>query len=177
MLIVGVASVHFWRGCGRIIALPLTLYGLGFVPVRLVGILLSEIPVNSSGQASTTQSTARQVGSALGTAVSGSVFSMALRLTLPKTLEAAGIMGPGTDGIAEATRQSAGFAIAVLRAQGGHSPFGEQTSVVVQALSDGMTEAVRYSILAATAFLVLGFISAMRVRRAANESSSMEQSN
>jgi len=48
---------------------------------------------------------------------------------------------------------------------------------VVQALSDGMTEAVRYSILAATAFLVLGFISAMRVRRAANESSSMEQSN
>lgn len=102
---------------------------------------------------------------------------MVLRLTLPKTLEAAGIMGPGTDGIAEATRQSAGFAIAVLRAQGGHSPFGEQTSVVVQALSDGMTEAVRYSILAATAFLVLGFISAMRVRRAANESSSMEQSN
>ena len=95
MLIVGVASVHFWRGCGRIIALPLTLYGLGFVPVRLVGILLSEIPVNSSGQASTTQSTVRQVGSALGAAVSGSVFSTALGLTLPKTLEAAGIMGPG----------------------------------------------------------------------------------
>ena len=142
-----------------------------------MGTLLSEIPVNSFGQASATQSTVRQVGSALGTAVSGSVFSMALGLTLPKTLEAAGIMGPGTDGIAEATRQSAGFAIAVLRAQGGHSPFGEQTSVVVQALSDGMTEAVRYSILAATAFLVLGFISAMRVRRAANESSSMEQSN
>ena len=102
---------------------------------------------------------------------------MALGLTLPKTLEAAGIMGPGTAGIAEATRQSAGFAIAVLRAQGGHSPFGEQTSVVVQALSDGMTEAVRYSILAATAFLVLGFISAMRVRHAANESSFMEQPN
>ena len=157
--------------------MPLTLYGLGFVPVQLIGTLLSEIPVNSFGQASATQSTVRQVGSALGTAVSGSVFSMALGLTLPKTLEAAGIMGPGAAGIAEATRQSAGSAIAELRVQGGHSPFSEQTSVVVQALSDGMTEAVRYSILAATAFLVLGFISAMRVRRAANESSSMEQSN
>jgi drug resistance efflux protein len=48
---------------------------------------------------------------------------------------------------------------------------------VVQALSDGMTGAVRYSLLAATAFLALGFVSAMRVRRGANESSSMEQSN
>lgn len=78
-------------------------------------------------------------------------------------------MGPGADGIAEATRQSAGFAIAVLRAKGEHSPFGEQTSVVVQALSDGMTGAARYSLLAATEFLALGFIGAMRVRHAANE--------
>ena len=41
----------------------------------------------------------------------------------------------------------------------------------------GLTGAARYSLLAATAFLALGFVSAMRVRRAANESSSMEQSN
>ena len=157
--------------------MPLTLYGLGFVPVQLTGTLLSETPVKSSGQASATQSTVHQVGSALGTAVSGSVFSMALRLTLPKTLEAAGIMGPGAAGIAEATRQSAGSAIAELRVQGGYSPFSEQTNVVVQALSDGLTGAARYSLLAATAFLALGFVSAMRVRRAVNESSSMAQSN
>ena len=95
--IAGVASVHFWRDCGWNIAVPLTLYGLGlgFASAQLRGTLLSEIPVNSSGQASATQSTVRQVGSALGTAVSGSVFSTALGLTLPKTLEAAGIMGPG----------------------------------------------------------------------------------
>lgn len=157
--------------------MPLTLYGLGFVPVQLIGTLLSEISVNSFGQASATQSTVRQVGSALDTAVSESVFSMALGLTPPKTLEAAGIMGPGADGIAEATRQSAGSAIAGLRAQGGHSPFGEQTSVVVQALSDGRTDAARYSLLAATAFLALSYISAMRVHHAANEDEAMEQSN
>lgn len=102
--------------------MPLTLYGLGFVPVQLTGTLLSETPVKSSGQASATQSTVHQVGSALGTAVSGSVYFRALGLTLPKTLESAGIMGLGADGIAEATRQSAGSAIAGLRAQGGHSP-------------------------------------------------------
>lgn len=177
--IAGVASVHFCRGCGWIIALPLTLYslGLGLASAQVTGTVFSEIPVNSSGQASATQSTVRQVDSALGTAVSGSVFPIALGLTLPKTLEKAGIMGPGAAGIAEATRQSAGSAIAELRVQGGHSPFSEQTSVVVQALSDGMIDAARYSLLAASAFLALGFISAMRVLRAANESSSMEQSN
>lgn len=84
----------------------MTLYGLGlgFASAQLTGTVLSEIPVNSFGQASATQSTVRQIGSALGTAVSGSVFSMALGLTLTKTREAAGIMGPGADGIAEATR-------------------------------------------------------------------------
>ena len=75
--------------------MPLTLYGLGFVPVQLTGTLLSETPVKSSGQASATQSTVHQVGSALGTAVSGSVYFRALGLTLPKTLESAGIMGLG----------------------------------------------------------------------------------
>ena len=97
MPISGDASVHFWRSCGCIIALPLTLdgLGLGFASAQLTGTVLSEISVNSSGRASATQSTVRQVGSALGAAVSGSVFSTALGLTLPKTLEAAGIMGPG----------------------------------------------------------------------------------
>ena len=52
-------------------------------------------------------------------------------------------------------------------AQGGHSFFGEQTSVVVQALSGGKTDAARYSLLAATAFLALGFIGTLQVRRAA----------
>lgn len=169
MPISGGASVHFWCSCGCIIALPLTLdgLGLGFASAQLTGTVLSEIPVNSSGRASATQSTVRQVGSALGTAVSGSVFSTALGLTMPKTLEAAGIMGLGADDIAEATRQSVGSAIAGLCAQGGHSFFGEQTSVVVQALSDGMTDAARYSLLAATAFLALGFIGTLQVRRAA----------
>ena len=99
--------VHFWRACGWIIALPLRLYSWGLgccASAQLTGTVLSEIPVNSSGQASAPQSTVRQVGSALGTGVSGSVLFMALGLTLPKTMEAADIVGPGADGIAEAAR-------------------------------------------------------------------------
>ena len=48
---------------------------------------------------------------------------------------------------------------------------------MVQALSDGMTDAARYSLLAATAFLALGFIGALQVRRAADEGKAMEKAN
>ena len=133
----------------------------------MTGTVLSEIPVANSGQASATQSTVRQIGSSLGTAVSGSVFSVALALTLPKALEDIGVVGPAADAMAEVTRQSAGSSIAGLRAQGAAGPFGEQTSAVVQALCDGMSDAARWSLLAAVAFLLLGFIGALRVRKAA----------
>lgn len=38
---------------------------------------------------------------------------------------------------------------------------------VVQALSEGLTNAAQWSLVAATAFLALGFVGALRVRRAA----------
>ena len=152
---------------GWIIAAPLTLYGLGlgFASAQLTGTVLRDIPVDDSGQASATQSTVRQIGSSLGTAVSGSVLSAALALTLPKALDDAAITGPGADSIAEATRQSAGSSIAQLREQGGNGSFGEQTGAVVQALSEGMTNAAQWSLVAATAFLALGFVGALRIRR------------
>lgn len=40
---------------------------------------------------------------------------------------------------------------------------------VVQALSEGLTNAAQWSLVAATAFLALGFVGALRVRRAAGE--------
>lgn len=46
--------------------------------------------------------------------------------------------------------------------------YGEP-GAVVQALSEGMATAARWSIVAATAFLALGFVGALRVRCAAGE--------
>jgi drug resistance efflux protein len=112
-----------------------------------------------------------QIGSSLGTAVSGSGLSAALALTLPRRLDDAAITGPSADSIAEATQQSAGSSIAQLREQGGNGPFGEQTGAVVQALSEGVTNAAQWSLVAATAFLALGFVGALRVCRAAAHNS------
>ncbi|MGV0350831.1 MFS transporter [Corynebacterium guaraldiae] len=154
---------------GWLIALPLVIYGvgLGFASAQLTGTVLRDIPVENSGQASATQSTVRQIGSSLGTAISGSVFSVSLALSLPKALNSIGFNGPAAEGIAQAARQSAGSSIAGLRAQGAASPFGEETAVLVRALSDGMSDAARWSLLAAVAFLGLGFIGALQVRKAA----------
>ena len=106
------------------IALPLVVYGLGLglASAQLTGTVLRDVPVGISGQGSATQSTVRQIGSALGTAFSGATLAVALAITLPAALTAAGITGQAADQLAEATRQSAGTTIAQLRAQGAASP-------------------------------------------------------
>ena len=80
-----------------------------------------------SGQGSATQSTVRQIGSALGTAFAGATLSIALAATLPAALDDAGLTGPAADSLAAATRDSAGTTIPQLRAQGERGPLGEHT--------------------------------------------------
>lgn len=152
---------------GWIAAIPLTLYGLGLglASAQLTGTVLRDIPVGVSGQGSATQSTVRQIGSALGTAFSGAALSISLAATLPASLKAVGITGANADQLAESTRQSAGTTISMLRAQGDKSQLGDQTAAAVKALAEGFTDATRWSLLIAVGFLALGLIGALRLRR------------
>ena len=111
-----------------------------------------------SGQGFATQSTVRQIGSALDTAVAGATLSIALAATLPSALDDAGLTGPAVDSLASATRDSAGTTIPQLRAQGEHGPLGEHTGAAVDALTAGFADATRWALLIAAVFLVLGFI-------------------
>ena len=156
---------------GWLIAIPLAIYGLGLglASAQLTGTVLRDIPVANSGQASATQSTVRQIGSAFGTAVGGATMSVVLALTLPTTLNNVGMAGPGTDQLAEATRQSAGTVITQLRDQGSVSSFGEQTDVIVEALSDGLADATRGALMVAVVFLLLGLLGAFFLQRAARQ--------
>lgn len=153
---------------GWLIAVPLAFYGLGLglASAQLTGTVLHDVPVEISGQGSATQSTVRQIGSAIGTAFSGAVLSVALAVTLPKALTAAEVTGAAADQIADATRQSAGTTIMQLRAEGASSALGDHTATAVQALADGFAEATRWSLLIAAGFLVLGFVGALRLRHA-----------
>ena len=157
---------------GWIVAIPLVVYGLGLglASAQLTGTVLQDVPVDVSGQGSATQSTVRQVGSALGTAFAGAALAVALALTLPAALTDAGITGSSATQLADTTRQSAGTTISQLRAEGTSSPLGDQTAAAVTALSNGFADATRWSLLVATVFLLLGFVGALVVRRAAARS-------
>lgn len=154
---------------GWLVALPLVLYGLGLglASAQLTGTVLRDVPVDVSGQGSATQSTVRQIGSALGTAFAGAALSVSLALTVPAALAGAGITGSAADELADATRQSAGTMITQLRGQGAAGPFGDQTAAAVDALARGFADGTRWSLLVATAFLLLGFVGALRLQRVA----------
>lgn len=153
---------------GWVAALPLVVYGLGLglASAQLTGTVLRDVPVDASGQGSATQSTVRQIGSALGTAFAGAALSVTLAIALPASLANAGITGASADALAESTRQSAGVTITQLRAEGTSSQMGAQTPAAVDALAAGFADATRWALLVATVFLVLGFVGALRLRRA-----------
>ncbi|WP_147918767.1 MFS transporter [Ruania zhangjianzhongii] len=148
-----------------LIAAPLVLYGLGLglASAQLTGTVLRDVPTEMSGQGSATQSTVRQVGSALGTALAGSALSVALALTLPSALAAAGVPGTSADQVATTTRTSAGSTIAQLRDAGAASPFGSNTDQVVAALIQGFADATRITVAFAAVFLLIGLAGAVRV--------------
>ena len=156
-------DTHAW-----LVAIPLTVYGLGLglASAQLTGTVLRDVPVAISGQGSATQSTVRQIGSALGTAFAGAALSISLARTLPAALENAGLAGGPADQLAESTRQSAGSTIGVLRDHGDAGPLGDHTAAAVDALAHGFADASRWAMLVAAAFLALGFLGAAFLRRA-----------
>lgn len=173
--IVGVGVVTFvtsstvssWLLAGVLVIYGL---GLGLASAQLTSTVLRDVPTEVSGQGSATQSMVRQVGMALGTAVSGAALSLGLSNTLaPRLAHVAGLPSERADNLAAATRESAGSTIGALRGQGGGGRLGDSTPDVVDALSRGFSEATRWSLLAALFFLVLGLIGAIRVLLVARE--------
>lgn len=170
--VIGVVALAFLVSAttpGWLIAIPLVVYGLGLglASAQLTGTVLRDVPVEVSGQGSATQSTVRQIGSALGTAFAGGTLSVALALTLPAALNAAGLTGDAADELAAATRQSAGTTITQLRAGVDAGSFGDQGAAAADALAAGFADATRWSLLVASVFLLLGLVGAARLRRAA----------
>lgn len=79
-----------------------------------------------------------------------------------------GVAGSTVDQLVETTRQSAGTTISVLRA-GGDPQLGDQTQAAIDALATGFADGTRGALIVAVAFLVLGLISALFLRRSSPE--------
>lgn len=159
------ASLSPWA-----VALPMTVYGigLGLASAQLTSTVLADIPTDRSGSASATQSTVRQVGAALGSALAGSALAVGLGAVLPGRLAAVdGLPATVADALATSTSTSAGGAIQALQAQGTHGQLGALGPQVTRVLAGGFADAARVSVAVAVAFLVLGLIGALFVARAA----------
>ncbi len=93
--------------------------GVGMATAQLTSLLLSDIPVDESGQASGLQSTVRQLGSALGVALLGGLLVSTLASSTRQNLVAAGLPADSVDALTTAVKDSAGTAIAGLQAAPG----------------------------------------------------------
>ena len=126
--------------------------GVGLATAQLTGVILADVPVAKSGQASGTQSTSRQIGSALGVAIIGAVLVASLSSGATSRLESLGVPTAARTALVDATTSSAGAAIAALRAEK-----GKQAPTVV-ALEEAYVSSMRTVGLVAAGFLFLGLL-------------------
>jgi hypothetical protein len=126
----------------------------------LTGVVLADVPVANSGQGSGTQSTSRQVGSAFGIAILGTVLFTTLGAQLSRKLAALGPLPAGQRAaIVTAVKQSAGAAITHLAAD-------PRTAQVAAMAKDAFSHATRLTAFCAAAFLALGLLASLSLGRA-----------
>lgn len=88
--------------------------GVGLATAQLTSVILTDVPVAASGQASGFQTTARQLGSALGVALLGGLLVASLTSTTTSRLEASDVPAAQQEQVVAAVRGSVGAAIPSL---------------------------------------------------------------
>ena len=133
---------HAW-----VIATWLFLYGLGvgMATAQLTSVVLIDVPVEMSGQASGLLSTFRQVGSALGVAILGAVLVAGLGAGTASRLDSLGMPADAADRAVAAVRDSDGAVIPQLAADTRTAPVAHAaaealvfSSRVVTGLASGL---------------------------------------
>ncbi|BDR54762.1 MFS transporter [Bombiscardovia apis] len=147
--------------------------GLGFASAQLTSLVLSGVPIAQSGEGSATQSTIRQLGTALGAAVSGTALSVAVGFTTPGKLAAIpGLPSGLSDGLVAGVKSSAGNMISGMRAQGSHGKFGALGPQITDALTSGFVQGGQMAMAFACVLLLVGLLASIAVRKAAEETQS-----
>lgn len=168
--VAGIAFIASTSGGWQGIAPFLAIYGIGIglATAQLTGVIMVDVPLEKTGQASGSQSTVRQIGSALGIAVLGTVLFTSTQASIETRI----VDLPGLSVVDEPTRQiiaeqiagpvadSAGAAIIAipqfLTSQGMPQDVANQVTV---AAADGFTDGMKATGWAAAFFLLLGLAS------------------
>lgn len=168
--VAGIAFVASTAGGWAGIAPFLAVYGIGvgLATAQLTGVIMVDVPMEKAGQASGSQSTVRQIGSALGIAVLGTVLFTFTQASVEQRI----VDAPALSIVDETSRQalaadiakpvsdSAGAAIAaipgILMSQGLPE---EAATQITQAAQEGFTDGMKATGWAAAFFLLLGLAS------------------
>ncbi|MCJ7724978.1 MAG: MFS transporter [Acidimicrobiia bacterium] len=140
---------------------PLFFYGLGLglATAQLTSAILIDIPPRQSGQASGLQSTFRQVGSALGIAILGTMLVVGLGTrTEARLSDFDTIPDEARSAITSIVRASAGAALPGIREM-------PDSAEIVAAIEDSYVESARIVISAAALFILGGLGAAFRLPR------------
>jgi len=138
--------------------------GIGMATAQLTGVIMVDVPFEKSGQGSGTQSTARQLGSALGIAVLGTMLFTGTQNSIDARLAALNVPEKQATEISKIVVDTAGSAIPFLKDELVKKQVPEAAANdIVAAAGDGFTEGTKFSAWAAAAFLGLGFLSTFRL--------------
>jgi EmrB/QacA subfamily drug resistance transporter len=169
--LVGVAGIAFFAANGGgwgPIAPFLFIYGfgVGMATAQLTGVILVDVPFQKIGQASGSQSTLRQIGSALGIAVLGTTLFAFSQTAIESRIENLEMFknAPASE-VAEVAKS---LGNSVVDSAGGVIPSinlilekqqmsAEHAQAIEDAAAAGFTDGVKATGWAAAAFLLLGF--------------------
>ena len=125
--------------------------GIGLATAQLTGVIMVDVPMEKTGQGSGSQSTVRQIGSALGIAVLGSFLFSITTTSVNENLKDITIPPSGfPPSVTDLVVESAGGVIPSL---------GKISEELQTAAANGFTAGVSGSAWAAAAFLALGALS------------------
>ncbi len=138
----------------------LFLYGLGvgMATAQLTSVILIDIPVHQSGQASGLQSTVRQLGSSLGVALLGTLLIVSLGSFTSSRLDQAGVPADQADSISLSVRGSLGGVIPSLEAS-------DKTRVAGEAASAALIDATRVTTGVASIIILGGLAATLALPR------------
>ena len=163
--LIGVLGVALFSSteAGWITLAPLLfLYGIGIglATAQLTGVIMVDVPMSSTGQASGSQSTVRQVGSALGVAVLGTLLFTGTQVSMEQRLSDLEVPAAQSVVIVDAVVDSAGSVIPELTdglvAQQVSQELAED---ITEAAGEAFTDGAKLAAWSAAGFLLLGFAS------------------
>ncbi len=134
--------------------------GIGLATAQLTGVIMVDVPMEKNGQGSGSQSTVRQVGSALGIAVLGTVLFTGTQVSLEQRLDDLSVPVSQISIVTDAVVESAGSAIPGLEVGLIANQVEPALAAEIRtAAGDAFTDGAKWSAWAAAGFLLLGFAS------------------